>query len=128
MHKAENKVHHIPSNYSVNINTLSSLQPAVCTNFIPSLLLSADVLTFCSEKKSLFVTLGSFKERETNRSLPVSPSATIQPTKQQIPISRQSLLCHHTRHLPRVSCTVQNNGIEVDQSSLLIDETTSKEL
>lgn len=36
MHKAENKVHHIPSNYSVNINTLSSLQPAVCTNFIPS--------------------------------------------------------------------------------------------
>lgn len=90
--KLKTKVHPIHSNYSVNINRLSSLQPAVCTYFIPSLLLSADVQTFCSEKESLFVTLESFKERETPRPLPDSPSATIQPTKQQIPISMQSLL------------------------------------
>lgn len=91
IYKTQNKVHPIP-NYSVNINRLPSLQPAVWTHFIPSLLLSADVQTFCSEKESLFVTLESFKEREKPRPLPVSPSATIQPTKQQIPISMQSLL------------------------------------
>ena len=91
IHKTQNKVHPTPSDFSVNINRLSSLQPAVCTYFIPSLLLSADVQTFCSEKESLFVTLESFKERETTHPLPISPYATIQPTKQQIPISMQSL-------------------------------------
>lgn len=81
---SQNNVHLIPS-YSVTINRLPSLQPAVCTYFIRSLLLFADVQTFCSEKESLFVTLESFKERETTQSLPVSPSVTIQPTKQTDP-------------------------------------------
>lgn len=81
---SQNNVHLIPS-YSVTINRLASLQPAVCTYFIRSLLLFADVQTFCSEKESLFVTLESFKERETTQSLPVSPSVTIQPTKQTDP-------------------------------------------
>lgn len=108
IYKTQNKVHPIP-NYCVNINRLPSLQPAVCTYFIPSLLLSADVQTFCSEKESLFVTLESFKERETTRPLPVSPCATIQPTKQQIPISMQSLLSitpstSHTSQSP-AKCT-----------------------
>lgn len=108
IYKTQNKVHLIP-NYCVNINRLPSLQPAVCTYLIPSLLLSADVQTFCSEKESLFVTLESFKERETTRPLPVSPSATIHPTKQQIPISMQSLLsitpsASHTSQCP-AKCT-----------------------
>lgn len=42
---------------------------AVCPHFIPSLLHSADVQTFCSEKESLFVTLESFKERTATRPL-----------------------------------------------------------
>lgn len=61
-------------------------QTGVCTDFIPSLLLPADAQTFCSEKESLFVTLKSFKERLTTGRRP-APSATIQPTKQQISIS-----------------------------------------
>lgn len=113
IYKTQNKVHPIP-NYSVNINRLPSLQPAVCTYFIPSLLLSADVQTFCSEKESLFVTLESFKERETTRPLPVSPSATIQPTKQQIPISNAESALHHAAAPPtRVSCKVQIIGLDV---------------
>lgn len=96
-YKTQNKVYLIP-NYSVNINRLPSLQPAVCMYFIPSLLLFADVQTFCSEKESLFVTLESSKERETTRSLPVSLSVTIQPTKQQIPISIQRLRSCRPQH------------------------------
>lgn len=50
------------------MDRLPSLLPAVCTYLIPpslSLLLFADVQTFCSEKESLFVTLESFKEKGT---------------------------------------------------------------
>lgn len=61
--------------------------PVVCCLYIAclsppppplSLLLFADVQIFCSEKESLFVTLESFKEKDTTR---LSPSFTIRPTK-----------------------------------------------
>lgn len=99
--------HSIPGN-SVNINRLRSLQLTVCAHFIPSLLLSADVQSFCSEKESLFVTLESFKERETTRPHPSSPSTTIHPTKQQISIYIQSLLPAECSPPATESCKVHN--------------------
>lgn len=65
--------------FSVNINRLPALPPTVCTHFIRSLLFSADVQTFCSEVESLFVTLESFKERETTRPLPSLPLLQFRP-------------------------------------------------
>lgn len=101
------------SNYSVNINRLPTLQPAVCMYFIPSLLFFADVQAFCSEKESLFVTLESFKERETTRPLSVSPSLPLLQFSRQ---NNRSLspcsVCSPSCRAPptRVPCKAQITG------------------
>lgn len=71
-----------------------------------SLLLFADVLTFCSEKESLFVTLESFKEREATRPLADSPMSQFRKQKQQIAISMRRLLPICREPPTRVPCTV----------------------
>lgn len=125
----KSKINLTPS-YSVNTKSPPFPQPAVCPSFIPSLLHSADVQIFCSGKESLFVTLESFNKRETTERLPVPLCATIQPTKQQIPISMQSLLAsrpstsHATVHIAgfgwywllQETCMLQgSNDVETDK-------------
>lgn len=78
----------------------------VCMNFIPSLLLFADVLTFCSEKESLFVTLESFKEREAIRPLPDSPRSQFSEQNNRSLSSMQRLLPICRAPPTRVPCTV----------------------